>query len=352
MSTKDTQTKNSSVPAPEFTEQQLAYLQQQHADFVLSELQGDVLRTRIDNEVSAVYGWLNQHSVNDMIDAEQVKIITHHVIKSTPITERFQDVLTSNLTPLLDAELNRDTRIQDVMTKTQFDDSVQFYAQFEAAREAIIEGLLNSPLYSQLISDLLYHGIRDYLTSDALTKKVPGMSSIMKIGGKSIGKAMSSIESIAEGPIKRYIETNINRSLEISSRVLNNALCEDNVSKVADRVWENNADKPIETLTNYVNADDIKRAVALSVANWEATRELDYLHGMVDIYIDAFFAQCGTENAQQVLVEFGYDSDTVKEHLSLYVPGIVEHQGMRSLLDERVNDHMARFYGQFEPVPE
>ena len=105
-------------------------------------------------------------------------------------------------TVALQNPLNKTTSLEELLNAREYDRIVDHVIELEDLRRQIVRAVLQNPSVVQLISDLIYHGVKSYLVDEnALTKKVPGMSSLMKMG-KGVMERMGSLDAALENTLK------------------------------------------------------------------------------------------------------------------------------------------------------
>ncbi|MCG8673142.1 MAG: hypothetical protein MI867_27380 [Pseudomonadales bacterium] len=323
----------------------IAELKEKHIQFVMSDLEGESLKQLLSSEVVAIFSWLQSMTLNELIDRELVKEIAHHSVKHAPYTQRLHEVIVKTILVGIKADINKSTTLATIVPKDEFDDLVMHMAQYEEVRVDVIRAVLKSPIYSELISDVLYHGIKDYVMNEnVVTKKVPGVGSLMKMGAKSINKAMPNLENMAEGAVKKYIEANINRTLDLSEKILNNSLNEHNIKKVADHFWDNVEGKEFSLAADYVSESDIDKGVDMAKRLWLEVRDAEYIHNMMDLVIDDFFTRHGEEELINMVNELGFDQAYVTEEVNRHLPDVLAKESIRTFIESRVRSNLERFY--------
>ena len=139
----------------------LSQLEQLHVAFLLGRLQGDGLKDSIEREVAAFYEWGGQATVNNVIDAGLLKQHISRLVKTVPFTDELRRNIVQGVITAVESDLNDSANLQTIVPKKEYDKAITHYATFEKVRMDIVRLILESPIYSTLISDVLYHGIKD-----------------------------------------------------------------------------------------------------------------------------------------------------------------------------------------------
>lgn len=325
------------------------HLQQLQLQFLLKRIEGDGLRDTIAREAAAFYAWGDSTTLNSLIDLEKLKQHISRLVKTVPFTEELRTLIVKSIVSAVESDLNDSATIQTLVPKKEYDKAISHYAQFERVRMDIVRLILESPIYSRLISDVLYHGIKDYVVAEnPLVKNVPGVSSLMKLGAKSINKAMPKLEEAAEATIKKFINSNLRSSVDLSERILNNALSETNIRTIADHFWSALSEKEFGRAKKYVEEDKINESARLIEEFWYEVREAQYLHNMIHHVVDQVFARFGDRVLSDLLAKLGYDAAFVVPELQKMLPDLLGRDAVKALAEDRIKATLAEFYASPE----
>ena len=324
-------------------------LQQLQLEFLMNRLQGDALRDSIKREATAFYAWGDTATINSVIDAEKLKQHISRLVKTIPVSSELRSIIVNAVIRAVESDLNDAANLQTLVPKSEYDKAITHYATFEKVRMDIVRLILESPIYSTLISDVLYHGIKDYIvTENPLVKNVPGVSSLMKFGAKSLNKAMPKLEETAEATIKKFINANLRNSVDLSERILNNALSENNIRTIADHFWGTLSEKEFSKAKKYVEEDKINDTAELVEDFWQEIRGTEYLHNMIHQIVDYLFEHFGERAVSDLLNSLGYDQAFVEPELQQMLPDLLERDAVKALTEDRIKASLADFYNSPE----
>ncbi|MEE2729706.1 MAG: hypothetical protein VYA55_02735 [Pseudomonadota bacterium] len=320
-------------------------LQEAHVQFLLGRLQGDGLDASIERELAALWEWGAGVSLNDILDRELLINTIVRLVADAPFNQELRTIVVKSVITGIQSEFNDGTTIQNLVPKQEYDKAVAHFAQFEKLRMDVIRMVLESPIYSELITDVLYHGIKDYITTEnVVVKKVPGVGALMKAGAKSLNKAIPSLESAAEGTIKKFIAGNLRSSVELSEKILNNALSEGNIRTIADHFWKTVSEKDFAKFKHYVTEEDIDASVAIGDDLWNEVRKAEYLHNMIRGIVNHILDENGDKTLADLVNEIGYTQAYVTDELKQILPGALGREALWQLLEARVRANLAEFY--------
>lgn len=323
----------------------IARLRDAHRDFVMSRLEDDELQQTINREVAALYSWGQRVTVAEVIDTEVLVATVRRISATAPITEELNRLIVHGVMVGVNAKANDDMTLSKLVSKDEFDDMVSHAAQYEDLRADAIRMILDSPVYGDLISDVLYHGIKDYVTGDNfVAKKVPGVSSLMKMGAKSLNKAMPNLEAAAESTIKKFISGNLKNTLDMSEKFLNNALSEKKIKTIADHFWEATGDKKFAGVRKYLGEEEVERAVSLGVDVWLDLRTSDYISAMIEQVTHGVMDDLGERTLHDLAEEMGYTESYIIDELEQILPGALGKSAVREYIQLRVDANLDEFY--------
>jgi len=86
---------------------------------------------------------------------------------------------------------------------------------------------------------------------------------------------MPKLEETAETTIKKFINANLRSSVDLSERILNNALSENNIRTIADHFWSTLSEKQFSRAKKYVEEDKVNDTARLVEEFWFEIREAE-----------------------------------------------------------------------------
>ena len=320
-------------------------LLQAHIDFILADRDNRALAAIIEQEVDAFYQWGTLIKVQDIISSDWLTPLLTTLLRQLPCTPAMGQTLAELLRTAVKSNLNQSINVAALVNKTDFDDAVAQIAKLHELRQDVIHLLLNTPIYSELISDLMYHGIMEYVMNENIVaKKLPGVSAFMKAGAKSLNRAMPNLESAAEGTIKRYIAENLKGSVDLSERILNNALSEKNIKSIADHLWATLSPQDFTRLEVYFSEADTEAGIAVGLRLWESVRASSYIESLVAELVTALLLRQGDSTLVALLEQWGYQAPVVKALLQGLLSNHSVNPAIRYFLEQRLRVHLEAFY--------
>ena len=265
-----------------------------HVQFELQRLQGEHLRTLLEEEVAALYGWLGATRLDHLVSAAQLLGWARQALVEAPISAATVASLTESAHVAFEFLQEDATPMEKLVPRPIFDRVIAGAVGQEALRREVTHQVVNSSVYTMLISNVLYHGIKGFvLTENGFAQKIPGASSLLKFGQNALNAASPQAEKQIDSQLIRFIHDNIQETIRESENFLNGKLDSEAMRKVADEVWATNAPSPVSTFAGHVHAGSIDESVAIAVDFWRHFRETPFFLELVEQIVHNLMLQHG-----------------------------------------------------------
>lgn len=279
-----------------------------HVAFELRQWQGKALDKHVAAEVQHLWDWLSATPLEALIDAATVGELVRESVLAREPGPGLATGIGAVARHVLDDPLHADTRVAEVLDQSVFETGVALAADMKDARHALIRSVARSPIYAAVASEMLYHGIRDYLFSDrALLRRIPGVSSLLSAGAGAVSKRLPQLEAQVEKQVRAYLEANLSRTLAQSEAFLAEALTAERIRALGDQVWEALADRPL-LAARALTDDDVDALAEFGVLVWNQLRDTVYVDELVARVIDAVYAEHGPRPVTDLLGDLGVDA--------------------------------------------
>ncbi|HET8705467.1 MAG TPA: hypothetical protein VFM46_04110 [Pseudomonadales bacterium] len=315
-----------------------------HVQHILNKLAGEKLEQLLDIEVEAFCDWLSQRNVDELLREAQIsEFIQRNVLEKEP-TDLLITQVKKILWAAVQSPLNKETEYQHLLSSQEFQYVVEKGIDLEALRKDVIRAVMESPVYSQLLSDVLYHGIKDFvLEENVIAKKVPGVSSLVKMG-QGIMSKMGGVDSAIEGLIKSYIQKNIENSVELSQKFLDKSLDENRIRTVAQQFWENVKFKNLSAGAAYIDVSDFDDFAFIAKNIWNHLRQTDYARQLVKELVHEWFQQWGRENVLNLLENLGVSRGQIVAEVKIMAVPLINEGLLSGFIEERIRAQLEPFY--------
>lgn len=315
-----------------------------HVAHELSVWRGERGRRRLSRLVETFWNWAERTTLTEMIDCDSVRGVVERLTLDLDLPDQLAEVIGGIADELVRLDVNRETRVRDVIDQSLFDDGVALAVELDTLRARLIQRLLKSPVYTALASDILYQGIKDYIFSDSgAIRSIPGVSRLIKGSSSAVSRRMPGLEAQVESRVRAYIEANTARTLARTETYLLESLDGDRLRALADEIWRAAADKPL-SIADAIDSEELQRLVDYGLQIWRSLRETEYLGLMIDQGVQAYFARHGDDTLAELMSHVGIDRQIVADEVAALAPDVIEGLAETGLLETWVRDQLADFY--------
>ncbi len=318
-----------------------------HTRHVMQQLTGPTLAGLLDEETAVFWDWLAARPVTAVADEVRVRdFLLRNVFDITP-HPRLLEQIGSLATRAIQSPLNKQTKLEELLNVREYDLIVDKLIALEEVRREIVHAVLQNPSVTQLISDLVYNGVKNYMAENSgLAKKVPGASSLMKMG-KGLMERVGADDAL-EGALKNYVSRNTRATMEMSEKLVSHALETPKLKAVSRQFWQQVKGAPLDRATRHVKPDDVQDVVTIGNTLWNHFRQTTYARELLNELVHAWFEERGQEPATSVLESIGLDKSRLQgEVREVLLPLAVELE-KGGHLEARVREHLAAFYESAE----
>ncbi|MFN3586438.1 MAG: hypothetical protein ACK4UT_02945 [Moraxellaceae bacterium] len=314
-----------------------------HVRHTLSRLQGDALDALLAEETAALCQWAATRPVTAITDEVQVRdFLLRNVFEITP-SEMLLTQIGTLATRALQSPLNKTTALEELLNVREYDLIVDRITELEDLRRQIVRAVLKNPSVVQLISDLVYNGVKNYLVEDGgVAKKVPGMSSLMKLG-KGVMERVGADDAL-EGALKSYVKRNTRATMELSERLVERAMETPKLKAAAREFWQQIKGEKLHKVTQYVRADDVEDVVTIGATIWNHFRQTGYARDLLGELVHAWFEQWGQHTVMATLESIGLDQARLVSEVQQVGRPIVADLLASGHLEARLREQLAVFY--------
>ncbi len=316
-----------------------------HVTHELNRFQGEPLKDAIKEEVSAFYEWGGEITLNDLTNPEDIFNVIRRNIIEKPIPEAVIAMITEDAIKVHEVLQASDALTEEILPKEHYDLFVEHIIGLEDLRHEITRQSVNTSIYAKLISHVLYDGIKSFVVSEnAVTKKVPGASSLLKFGKGVLSIAAPMLEDSIDTTLRDFIKVNIETSIKGSEKFLNSALNEELLNQLASEIWEAIEKEKINVSTQYIDADFITSLSPVVCGFWEHFRSTPFFTDTCKELIDYFFEKHADKKVTLLLEDVGVTEDVAIQEACETACPIFEKPVIRKYLEQRLRARLESFY--------
>jgi hypothetical protein len=192
-----------------------------------------------------------------------------------------------------------------------------------------------------MITQLIQHSIQDYLNNSVMTKRVPGVSSFMKMG-KSVLETVT--DSNLNDTIGHYLQKNILKLSQMSETVLNQHFDDDKLYHFQAGLWHKIKTKPLTVLRDYIEVQDLPHSVALGHEVWDHLRQTDYLKQQLHDGIYAWYSRNQSHTFDGLLRDLNINEALVSKELNDLLQPVIAKMVHSGYLRQRSREVLREFY--------
>jgi len=316
-----------------------------HVEHELNRFRDKAYKQTIEEEIAAVFNWAKKIKLKDVITPEQILGIIRRNVVELPVAGGVTELAGEMSQKVLASRHNKKTALEDIFDRKQYDDIVDKVGSLTTARNDLIHRLTNSTPYSRQISEVLFTGIKDYLLEEnIIAKKVPGVSSLIKVGKFAVNKTMHSLEVAIETRVKGFIESNLENTIRRSEKSLVNYFDETRIVDTGEEIWESIAETKLSEYFSAIDANDMEDFIVIGYDFWLHFRKTKYFKGIYTELVKFFFKKYGNRELDVILEDIGVTEDMViKELCEIVAPGIEKALSI-GYLEERIRARLEDFY--------
>jgi hypothetical protein len=320
-------------------------LTEAHIEHELNRFKNDAYIQTIEEEVSAVFEWVKKIKLKEVVTSEQIIGIIRRNVVELPVAGGVTELAGEMSQKVLASSQNKKTALEDIFARKQYDDIIDKAVGLKTARNDLIHRLVTSSAYSQQISEVLFVGIKEYiLEENIIAKKVPGVSSLIKMGKFAVNKTMHSLEVAIENKVKSYIENNLESTIRRSEKSLINYFDETRIVDTGEEIWESIAETKLSEYFSAIDDNDMEDFIVIGYDFWLHFRKTKYFKGIYTELVKYFFKKYGDKELDVILEDIGVTREMViNELIEIVAPGIEKALSI-GYLEERIRARLEDFY--------
>lgn len=315
-----------------------------HVRFELDRWRGDALTASLSAEIGSMLEWLATVPVRDLVDPEAVVDLARRSALALLADPASRRASLRVMASAAQSALPEGTSPADLVDRADYDRLVEVAIGMDALRDEVVAQVTTSEAYSNLLAHVLYTGLKSYvLTENVLARKVPGASSLVRLGQSAVRTAAPRLEKGIDRQLTAFVNANISDSIKESRRYLDQALDDTLMTAVADDLWRANAQRPLTEAAALVHTDQVDAMVDVLADIARDVIESDEGRDVLAAAVAAWFGSEGGRMAADVLADAGITSDAVPDLVAAISPA-VETAERTGYLEARIRARLEPFY--------
>ncbi|MEW5735244.1 MAG: hypothetical protein AB1921_10345 [Thermodesulfobacteriota bacterium] len=314
--------------------------------YVLDLTRGKRFPRLIKEKTEIAFEWMATVTLEQVITQERVMDIIMRNVVDRNFGGGIPEIAGEMTRRVLDYEGNETVTLADIFPRRIFDEMVDKAANLKNARESLINRTVRNPAYQGLVSDLLLGVVKDFLLSEnLLSRGVPGLSPLLKLGKSTVNRAAPGLSAIVEDQIRDWLSRYVEIAVRHSERFLMDFLDENRIAEIADAQFRSSSSVPLASHFSNLDADDMEDLIVLGYEFWLSFRKTPYFLGVTQEIVDALFEKYGDRALSDILDDLGLTREQVTLEIVTAATPVLKLMMKSGFLEQAVRDELAQFYG-------
>lgn len=320
-------------------------LLEQHVKHELSALKGAKLRKFLSTEVHELFACANSVTLNRVTSVDRIMGVIHRTVMEMELDGGIPELAGEMATAVLQAPVQAETRLGDILDREQASGFIEEALELREHRQRIIGEIMSHPVYQELVSNVVYHGLVNYLYEDNLiTKNVPGVGSMMKFGKRMANRAVPGLDETFERRLKVWLSDSLPGLIGRSEEFLNKALSDQEIRDSAMAAWVSLEDHTVADLQAGLGEVQLQEFVVLGYEFWLRFRTTAYFEGCARAVVGHLFAKYGDAPLGELLRDVGVDEKVVMAELESQLVPLVDVLREEGYLEALIRRRLEPFY--------
>ena len=291
----------------------------------------EALTETLGTQTAVVFEWLDTVSLGSVFSEADLDAL----IVSIPVPD-----LTTSVLAVHAAALQDGTALGELVRREDYDRAAGAIATMSELRDALVEQITSNEVYADLISHVLFHGIRNYVMTESPIARVPGASSLMRMGQNAFDTAVPRLSKGIEKQLTAFVSANLQETLRDSRQFLTSVIDEQTITQVADDTYTRNADSSVSELAGLIPEDTLAELLAVAQEAWAHLVSTPTFRDSLQAVLEVDASQ----SVGGLLAEAGVTEPFV---VSLARPWILRAAD-DGVLEELIRDRLTAFYSYYE----
>ncbi len=289
------------------------------------------LTDTLSSQVSMVFEWLDGVSLGSVFGEADLDVLLDTLLAPDVSTA----VLAAHAAACEDG-----TPLGELVRREDFDRIVATVAGMTDVQGALLDQITTSEVYADLISHVLFQGIRNYVVTESPIARVPGASSLMRMGQNAFDTAAPKLSKGIEKQLTSFVSANLQETLRESRQYLGSVAENVDVDQIADDIYSRNADTALNEVAELIPQETLAEIVAIGQDAVAHLLDTPTFRVAAQYVLDA--------NAARPVGEILAEAGITVELVVAYVRPWVLRAADDGLLEELVRERLTAFYTSYE----
>jgi len=236
--------------------------------------------------------------------------------------------------------------LTDEVSRERYDGWVAAAVGLRRVRTEAVDQLTLSRVYADLIAHVLYHGLKNYaLTENAVVRRIPGASSLVRMGQSAVRSATPRLEAEIDRRLLAFVADTVADTVGDSRAFLEEMLDDAMLGTVAEELRATNGPRAVGELADLVEEESLGAVVAAAWDTWLDVRASPLVGRVIDTVVEQFYAAHGDEPVADVVAALGLTRGAVAAALTAAAGPVVGAAVAGGHLETYVRRRLEGFYG-------
>ncbi len=310
----------------------------------LERLDAKALKPWVEAEVDALLADAARLKLEEVVSRADVQAVARQYAAELEPSGAIPELVGEIAQALQAHPAQKKTRLGELMPDKQFREWLDKILELHAARDALIHAALSNPVVAAVAGDLLYRGISGYLGDSALTKSIPGASSMLKFGKSMLAKATPKLDAAIETTLRKYIQQSLDATLRESEQSLKTLLTDQLLRDSALEIWASLKGMTVAEVRSTVSAGDVEELFVIGYEHWRSVRKTPYYGAMIDAGVAGFFDKYGKTALTDLLEEMGVSREIILKDVLRFAPPALAVLNKKKLLEPMIRRLLQPFF--------
>lgn len=316
-----------------------------HTKHNMQYFSSENLKSTISRSLDELYQWLEYVTLEEILSVEEVNDWIQRNLIERPPTKAQHRFWKKMAQQVYDVVKQSQAVVGDLISKQEITRISNLMISMEEMRHEIIFQTVNGVIYSMVATDMLYHGIRNFIVSENFfTRKVPGISSLVKIGQDLINMAAPELEENIEQKLTQFIQNNIRGIISQSESFLNQALNDTFLKKISTSIQATLVKQKIAQACDYIYEDHIREGAEIIFDTWLPFRTTPFYTQLCQAVVQSFFDQYGGQKMDKIIMDLGITKEVFADELYIISTHLFAKKQVHGLLTKIIKENLKSFY--------
>ncbi len=316
-----------------------------HVKHEVAALKGAKLQKFLDQEVDELLDHAGTVTLSRLTNADQIMGVIRRIVVDMELDAGIPELAAEMATEVMKAPVQSETTLGEILSREQASEFFEEALELRNQRERIITEIMAHPVYQELVSNVVYHGLVNYLYEDnMITRSVPGVGSMMKFGKKMANKAVPGLDETFERRIKAWLSDSLPGLIARSEQFLHKAFSDEELRDSVMAAWVSLETKTIDELQDGLGEVELQAFVVLGYEFWLNFRKTAYFEGCARAVVDHLFVKYGDRPVMDLLQDVGVTRAVIVNEVEALALPIIDVLREEGYLEALVRRRLGSFY--------